>query len=106
MSAEPQWRCEWPGCAAEGDPWEDAGWCWWPRKYLWLPEGFFCPEHTRWIEETRDAGGFDDWPLDRDPKVLEFLEEAEHWHDLDSPEGREIAAEIRRSGFHVVGGET
>jgi hypothetical protein len=65
-------ECEWRGCSARGDPWLDEGWCWWPRKYLWMAEGFYCPEHDAMIRQGVEMGAFDDWPLDTSPDVLEF----------------------------------
>jgi hypothetical protein len=76
--------CDWPGCAAMGDPWIDQGWCFWPRKYLWLPEGFFCPEHDAAIRQGQDIGVFGDWPLDTSPKVLAYLEALSQFHDISA----------------------
>ena len=67
--------------------------CWWPRKYLWLNEGFFCPEHDKVIEEGIKIGAFNDWPLDTSPEVLEYQEATAEFHDIDTPEGQAILDE-------------
>jgi hypothetical protein len=66
--------CEWPECSVRGNPMTEPGWCWSIRKYLWLPEGFYCPTHEVVIREGIAGGDFDDWPLDNDPAVLRNLE--------------------------------
>jgi hypothetical protein len=82
----------------------DDGWCWWPRKYRWLPEGFFCPEHDTHIKAMIASGVFDDWPLDMSPEVLEMLEAMAEFHLLDSREGREIVAGVNRASFQIIDG--
>jgi hypothetical protein len=101
--------CDWPGCKVTGDPWEDKGWCFWFRYYLWLPEGFYCPEHNAFTEEGHRTGYFKDWPLDLSPEVLRDQEMREGLVPLDSEEGQRIMtdleAEARRASFRVVGKE-
>jgi hypothetical protein len=86
--------CEWPGCRARENPYEDAGWCWYPRYYLALPEGFCCPEHTAFIEAGKLTGYFKDWPRDMSPEVLEFLDLMAPFVPLDSERGQEIIRQI------------
>lgn len=98
--------CSWPSCEATGNPYTDHGWCWWPRYYLWLPEGFCCPEHTAFIEEGKTNGFFRDWPRDMSPEVLDFIELAREFVPLDSGEGqrivRESEAAANRAAFQVI----
>lgn len=49
-TTDERYRCAWPGCPMHGNPYENAGWCFWPFYYLWLPEGFYCPVHTPFIK--------------------------------------------------------
>jgi hypothetical protein len=90
-------ECSRRGCTARGDPWVDEGWAWWWRKYLWLEEGFFCPEHDAMIRHGHEIGAFDDWPLDTNPEVLERLEEMANFVDINSPGGQAILEEMERS---------
>jgi hypothetical protein len=92
----PLMDCSWPGCTATGDPWEDNRWCWWPRQYLWLDDGFFCPIHDQTIKDGIAMGAFDDWPLDLSPEVLAFQEWLHQCHHVNSPEGREA---LRRASL-------
>jgi hypothetical protein len=98
--------CEWPDCLARGNPYEDEGWCWWPRYYLWLREGFFCPEHTAFLKAGAEAGGFTDWPRDMSPEVLDLQALMAEFAPLDSERGqsilRGIEAEARRATFRLV----
>jgi hypothetical protein len=87
--------CEWPACTKTGNPYTDDGWVWYPRKYLWLSEGFFCPEHTAIMEEGLKHGDFDNWPLDTSPEVLEFQEALSQFHDIRSPKGQRILCDRR-----------
>jgi hypothetical protein len=88
--------CEWPGCTATGDPCKDHGWCFFLRYYLQLPEGFYCPEHTAFIEEGQRTGYFKDWPRDMSPEVLAILEAYSQFVPLESEEGQRIIDEIER----------
>jgi hypothetical protein len=98
--------CEWPQCALHGNPYNDDGWCWHPRYYLWLPDGFFCPRHTVFIEEGKKTGYFKDWPRDMSPEVLERLDEMANWAPLDSDDGqrmiRKVEAAAHRAAFRLV----
>jgi hypothetical protein len=98
--------CDWPGCQVRGNPYEDKGWCWYPRYYLWLPEGEYCPVHTAFIEEGKKTGYFKDWPRDMSPDVLEFLDMMAEFVPLDSDAGqrivRKIDADARRAAFRLV----
>jgi hypothetical protein len=101
--------CNWPGCTTCGDPLEGNGWAFWPRYYLWLPDGFYCPEHTAFMEKEgwgSGSGYFKDWPRDLSPEALEFQELVAQFAPLDSDEGqrvmREVTADERRAGFSVV----
>ena len=103
--------CDWPGCKATGNPYNDRGWCWYPRYYLWLLEGFCCPEHTAFIEAEKENDPADsffrDWPLDTSPEVLAFNEAMRAFAPLDSDEGRRIVRELEaganRAAFRLVG---
>jgi hypothetical protein len=93
--------CSWPGCKATGNPYEDAGWCFRPRKYLWLPDRFFCPTHDRAeIRAGIKSGQFNEWPIDPAYEESGFI-------PLESECGqsvlRGVNAAARRAGFHVVG---
>jgi hypothetical protein len=70
------------------------------RKYLWLPEGFFCPTHAAEIRAGIKSGRFDEWPIDPDYEDSGFV-------PLESERGqsilRSVDAAARRAGFHVVG---
>jgi hypothetical protein len=101
--------CDWPGCTTCGDPLMGNGWAFWPRYYLWLPDGFYCPEHTAFMEKEgwgSGSGYFKDWPRDLSPEALEFQELVAGFAPLDSDEGqrimREVTATERRAGFSVV----
>ena len=59
-------------------------------KYLWPPEGFYCPKHSVVIQEGIRAGDFKDWPLDTDPEVLETLEGIAKFAPLDSAKGQRL----------------
>jgi hypothetical protein len=97
--------CDWPGCSTRGNPYEDDGWCFYFRYHLWLPEGFYCPAHTAFIEAGKQNGFFDDWPRDMSPDVLETLEALDQFVPLESEEGQRIVrgldAEVRRAEFRV-----
>jgi hypothetical protein len=99
--------CEWPDCPARGNPYKDNGWCWWPRYYLWLREGFFCPGHTAFLEAGVEAGGFD-WRRDTSPEVLDNLAAMTEFATLDSERGqsilRRIEAQAARDAFRTVDG--
>ena len=103
--------CSWPGCKATGNPYDDQRWCWYPRYYLWLPEGCCCPEHTAFIEAEKKKGPTDsffrDWPLDMSPEVLALNEAMSAFAPLDSHEGqriiREIEADANRAAWLVDG---
>jgi hypothetical protein len=105
--------CSWPGCKATGNPYDDQNWCWYPRKYLWLPEGLCCPEHTAFIEAEKAKNPtqsfFRDWPLDRGPEVLALNEFMSGIVPFDSHEGqriiREIEADANRATFQVIDGK-
>jgi hypothetical protein len=64
MGDDGMMECEWRSCTNRGDPWVDLGWVWWIRKYLWLEEGFYCPEHNALLLRGIEMGAFDNWPLD------------------------------------------
>jgi hypothetical protein len=85
----------WPVCTAHGDPWVDKGWVWWWRHYLWLPVGFYCPEHSALIEEGHKIDAFKDWPLDTTPEVLATQQLLEEFVPLENAEGQAI---LRASG--------
>jgi hypothetical protein len=101
--------CNWPGCPARGNPYEDKGWCFWFRYFLWLPEEAYCPEHTAFIREGHRTGYFKDWPLDTSPEVLAFQEMLDEFVPLESEEGRrtmtDFWAAARRASFRIVGKE-
>jgi hypothetical protein len=102
--------CSWPGCKATGNPYDDQNWCRYPRKYLWLPEGCCCPEHTAFIEAEKEKDPaesfFRDWPLDRSADVLAFQEAMSAFAPFDGQKGpriiREIKADGNRAAFRVV----
>lgn len=93
--------CAWLGCAARDNPYEDKGWCFWLRKYRWIPEGFFCPEHNAELEEGVRTGRFKDWPV-----VDGYIEDPSGFVPLESREGQRILratdAVTRRAGFRLV----
>jgi hypothetical protein len=96
------WPCDWPGCSVES---LDRDMTFYLRYYLWIPEGFFCPEHTAFIEEGKRTGYFKDWPRDMSPKVLEMLDAMRSCVSLESERGqrivRDIDAHARRAEFHI-----
>jgi len=98
-------RCAWPDCTAWGDPWKNDGWHLWRREYLWLPEGFFCPQHDAEISVGIANGRFKDWPLDMSPEVVAMCEEAhiDPGSDLVVYRRLERMVEARRASFHIVG---
>ena len=99
--------CVWPACKATGNPYTDQGWGWWWRYYLWLPEGFCCPEHTAFIEAEKEkdpaSSFFRDCPRDMSPEVLAFRRDV---LELDSDDGqrivREVEAVANRAAFRLV----